>query len=98
MSSVTATASSVCGTRITGSATNACVVTCGPVLLNPVLVSGQFSFSFTTTPGHTSTVQYAESARPANWLPLTNFWGDGTTRTVADQLSPQGRFYRVLVQ
>ena len=100
---VRATAFDVCtGGSISNQGSAVCAVLCppsvSPVLLNPVIVGGQFRFSIATELGRTYTVQYTSALRPVNWQPLTSLVGTGGVMTFADPAASQQRYYRVLVQ
>lgn len=65
----------------------------------PALVArddDQLRISFPTTDGLAYQVRYREELNLGQWLVLTNLTGDGTTRTVADALSSDRRFYHVV--
>jgi hypothetical protein len=67
------------------------------------IAGGILRFSFLTETGKAYTVQYSDSLSPANWLPLTNYNGDGSVWRVSDPLPPptppfRQRYYRMLTQ
>jgi len=65
------------------------------VITNVVNTPDSFGFSFATEPGTNYQVLYSDTLSPANWLPLTNFAGDGNVWTVVDTNKTSSRFYRV---
>jgi hypothetical protein len=64
-----------------------------------VVISNQFLLSFDTVSGQTYVVEYKNALSNGNWNSLETTIGDGTTRTVTNDIaaSPQ-RFYRVRLQ
>ena len=47
----------------------------------------------------TNIVEYTVSLSPPNWLPLTNFVGNGQLQTITDPAATNGtRFYRVIFE
>lgn len=98
-----ATAVDFCtGGGVSNQVSAACAVNCtateGPVLLNPIVVSGQFQFSFATVPGRTYVVQSTDAVEPANWQSRPGISGTGGTVTITEPMTLQPRFHRVLVQ
>ncbi len=80
-------------------ATNSATCTVGPVtILNPRISDSNFLFSLPTVSNHNYTVEFTDLLWPANWLPLTNFAGDGTEATIPATITNAQQFYRVLVQ
>jgi uncharacterized repeat protein (TIGR01451 family) len=69
------------------------------VLQPPVLVAGQFRFSFATVPGYSYVAEYKQALTDGAWLPLQTLPGDGTVQTVTDTNTTEAqRFYRVRMQ
>ncbi len=68
------------------------------LLLNPAVSESNFLVSFLTVSNHTNTLLFTDWLSPANWRPLTNFLGDGTTATIPAAITNAQQFYRVLVQ
>ena len=65
-------------------------------ILNPAFKTGIFSFSFGTQNGYMYEAQFSFALTPTNWMPLTNFLGDGSVVQVIDsQSTNSSRFYRV---
>ncbi len=80
----------------------AATLSLGAVPLSPTIVltnmwnePDSFGFRFGTDLGSTYQVLYSDSLEPANWLPLTNFVGDGNVWTLVDTNKTAHRFYRV---
>ncbi len=74
-------------------------ITLAPVtLIDTMLASSQFEFSFLSDTGHTNYVQYTTNLVNANWQPYSTIVGDGTLKTV--QVSPNhpAEFFRVQTQ
>jgi hypothetical protein len=68
-------------------------------LVSPAFAGQTFNFGLETTAGVTNIVEYTLSLPPTNWLPLTNFVGNGHLRTVTDTAATNGsRFYRVIFE
>jgi hypothetical protein len=65
-------------------------------LLNPALVGANFQFSFVSMADITNYVQYSTNLANTNWLPYTNFVGDGTLKTIVVPANhPAAEFFRV---
>ncbi len=80
-------------------ATNSATCIVGPVtILNPRVSESNFLFSLPTASNHNYSVEFTDFLWPANWLPLTNFAGDGTEATIPAAITNAQQFYRVLVQ
>jgi hypothetical protein len=61
--------------------------------------SGALTLSFATQPGRAYTVQMRTNLTSGPWMSITNFPGDGLSRTIS--ISPSDRpaaYYRVLTQ
>ncbi len=70
-----------------------------PEVSIPVLAareSDRVQISFATAAGLAYQVRYRDQLNSGPWLVLTNVTGDGATRTVADALSGDQRFYHVV--
>ena len=99
--SLTATATDNSGATATSSAVNISVLTGtnSPVALLDLAIQGSsFNFSFATQSGVSYLVQFTESLEPINWQVLTNFSGNGATRSLTDTATAVQRFYRVSAQ
>lgn len=57
-------------------------------LLSPVVTGNQLSFSFTTEPYESYTVQRASILNPPNWMNYTNLVGDGALQVIQVPLTP----------
>jgi hypothetical protein len=68
------------------------------LLTNATIASNSFSFCLGTDPAAAYQVFYADSMPPTNWLPLTNFTGDGSVFWITDSNTAPSRFYRLLRQ
>ena len=69
------------------------------VLTNPLASGNQFSFSFSTQPNKTYTVEHTMTLSPVNWQTLTNMIGGGGVLTATDSIQVEApRFYRVKAQ
>lgn len=68
-----------------------------PKLLNPRLVSGQFTFEVETVYGYGTKVEYANTLPSDSWKELMAFTGDGYRKTATDTNVPNAsrRFYRI---
>jgi hypothetical protein len=68
-------------------------------LISPQIVGTNFQFSFVSQAGFNTIVYYSTNATNASWQTLTNFTGDGTTKTIQFPVSgTHTEFFRVLVQ
>lgn len=56
----------------------------------------QLRISFPTVTGLAYQVRYTNELNVGQWLVLTNVTGDGATRTIADELAGDQRFYHVV--
>jgi hypothetical protein len=75
------------------------LITNSPVhIQNLTINEGTFQFSFATQAGLNYTVQFTDSAEPANWQVATNFNGTGAIISVTNVISSRERFYRVGAQ
>lgn len=68
------------------------------ILTNTESASNAFVFSFATDPTASYQILYADSLPGTNWVPLTNFVGDGSVFQLIDSNTAPCRFYRVLRQ
>jgi hypothetical protein len=67
-----------------------------PELLNAAYSGGHFEFSISTVNGQSYTVQRSDDLATSNWVPYTNFTGDGSIiRIVAPVGGVPQRFFRV---
>jgi hypothetical protein len=99
----TASGSDVCtGIVVSNRFVTACSVICpsltGTTIMGPWIAEGMFTFSFLTESNRNYTVSFTASLSPTNWLPLTNFPGDGNIATIRDSLNHTQRYYRVQTQ
>jgi hypothetical protein len=68
-------------------------------LLDPRRVGEDFLFSFDTLTNHSYLIEWSDTFTPPNWMPLTNFPGDGSRVTITNAiLAPGTRFYQVTTQ
>jgi hypothetical protein len=70
----------------------------GVQLVNVGLVNRQIKFEFDSKTGTTYNVQYKTSLSDAAWTSLTTITGDGSRKSVADNITATQRFYRVVNQ
>ncbi|MGA2174970.1 MAG: S8 family serine peptidase [Verrucomicrobiota bacterium] len=66
-----------------------------PTLANPLLLGGNFTFSFQTVSNQTYTVEYNNALTNAMWTPLQSFTGDGSVRVVTNGVASLQGYYRV---
>ena len=67
-----------------------------PMLLNPGIAAGKMIFGVWTASGTNYTLYRTDSLKPANWITITNFTGDGNFWNFSLSMgSVSNRFYRV---
>jgi len=67
-------------------------------LTEPVLSGGIFHMTFSTIPGLSYVVETSDTLHPPTWQIFTTVFGDGSTKTVTDNVTQNQRFYRLMLQ
>ena len=69
-----------------------------PLVLAAARQGTNFVLSFATQTNRSYIVQFTDKMLPINWQVLTNVTGDGSMVMMADSITNQRRFYRVIAE
>jgi hypothetical protein len=70
-----------------------------PLIMNPTLQAGQFSFSIGTITSRTYLIDFKTNLLDTNWQLLQSLFGNGATQTVSVPIAAGNtRFFRFRVE
>jgi hypothetical protein len=72
-----------------------CASLVAPAILSPHNTAGNFIFSFQTFTGQSYTVQFKNTLTNSTWTTLQSLAGDGSIKSITNNISTPQRFYRI---